>query len=266
MSFRGLSAALCLVLFAPITSARAERLTDEQVKALIEDIDKGYDIWKDDLEKRNLDDAKITTPERTIDVKTVLKDFEKAIDAVKDRFKPDYAASPEVLALLRLGSDVERYSRRPGETPSSAWTALSAKLESLAEAYDLDWPVESIRAQAARLNDGEVASRIERIERSAKQLEGEADKAAKADKSLDKATREGLKTSIQDLERTAKDVRERVKDDRPAANEVGQLLSRTRDLEGMITRLRLSPGGTSAWDGIESGSDMLARAYGLRRP
>jgi hypothetical protein len=46
MSFRGLSAALCLVLFAPLTSARAERLTDEQVKKLIEDIDRGFDTWR----------------------------------------------------------------------------------------------------------------------------------------------------------------------------------------------------------------------------
>jgi hypothetical protein len=266
MSLRALAASLCIAAVLPTGSARAERLNDEQVQKLIEDIDKGYDTWKEDLEKRNLDDAKITTPERTIDVKSVLKDFEKAIDAVKDRFKPEYAASPEVLALLRLGSDVERYSRRPGETPSSAWTALSAKLGTLAEAYDLGWPVESIRAQAARLNDGEVASRVERMEKSAKQLEGEADKAAKADKSLDKAMREDLKTSIQGLERTAKDVRERVKDDRPATHEVGQLLSQARDVEGLITRLRLSPAGNSAWEGIESGSDTLARAYGLRRP
>jgi hypothetical protein len=266
MSFRGLSAALCLVLFAPLTSARAERLTDEQVKTLIEDIDRGFDTWKDDLEKRNLDDAKITSPERTIDVKTFLKDFEKAIDAVKDRFRPDYAASPEVMALLRLGSDVERHSRRPGETPSRAWSALGAKLGALADAYDLSWPVESIRAQAARLNDGELASRVEQMERSVKQLQGEAEKAAKADKTVDKATREGLKTSIQGLERTAKDVRERVKDDRPAATEVGQLLSQTREVEGLITRLRLSPAGNSAWQGIESGTELLARAYGVPRP
>jgi hypothetical protein len=264
MSLRAFLATLCLVA-APAGFARAERLTDEQVKRLIEDIDRGFDTWKDDLEKRNLDDAKITTPERTIDVKSFLKDFEKSIDAVKDRFRPDYAASPEVMALLRLGSDVERDRRRPGQTPSSAWSALSAKLGDLAGAYDLSWPVESIRAQAARLNDGEVAARVEQMEKSVKQLEDEAAKAAKADKSLDKAAREGLKTSIQELERSAKDVRERVKDDRPAAHEVGQLLSQTRAVEGLITRLRLSPAGNSAWQGIESGTDLLSRVYDLPR-
>src|SRR5262245_25565083 len=118
MSLRRLAALLCLLAAPPAGAARAERLTDEQVKKLIEDIDRGFDTWKDDLEKRNLDDAKITSPDRTIDVKSFLKNFEKAIDTVKGRFDPDYAASPEVLALLRLGSDVERWTRRPGETPS----------------------------------------------------------------------------------------------------------------------------------------------------
>jgi hypothetical protein len=185
---------------------------------------------------------------------------------VKDRFKPEYATSPEVLALLRLGSDVERYNRRPSQTPSSAWTALGAKLGNLADAYGLAWPVESIDAQAARLNDGEVASRVEQMERSVKQIEDEADKAAKKDKTVDKATRERLKTSIQQLERTTKDVRERVKDDRPAATEVQQLLSQTSSVKGMLTRLNPSPAAGPSWQGVEAGTKLLARAYGVPWP
>jgi hypothetical protein len=256
--------ALALLLVVPALSPAAERLTDEQVKKLIEDIDGGYKTWKEGLEEKNLDDAVITSAERTIKVKDFLKDFDKSIDVVKDRFKPENAASMEVMSLLRRGSDVELRNRRQGLTPSSEWPALGSKLAALAGSYGVGWPVESMNVQAVRLNDGELSSRVAQMEKSAKQLRGDAEKAAKADKKIDKATRESLKTSIQDLERTAKDVRARVEGDRPAAIEVGKLLSRTGEIKGTMDKLSLPAGG--AWPAIDSGAEALAFAFKLPRP
>lgn len=263
---RPLCAALALALALPFAAAAAERLNDEQVKKLIQDIDQGYDAWKRGLEKENLDDAVITSAERTIKVKTFLVDFEKAIDGVKDRFNPGYAASPEVLALLRRGSDVELRNRRQGLTPSSEWPALATKLGSLAAAYAADWPVEDMNFKAARLNDGELASKAEHVARSAKLLQGESDKAAKADKSIDKAARESLKRSIQALEQKAKDVQARVKDDRPASVEVTGLLSQASDVKATLAKLSLASAGGEGWRGIQSGLEALAHAYALPRP
>jgi chaperonin cofactor prefoldin len=259
-------AALAVALALPIGAAGAERMTDEQVKKLIEDIDGGYRTWKQDLEKENLDDAVITSAERTIKIKDFLKDFGKAIDLLEGRFKPDHAASLEVLALLRRGSDVELHNRREGRTPSSAWTPLGSKLEALARAYQLAWPVESMSVQAVRLNDDELAGRVERMEDAVKQLQGETEKAAKANKAIDKATRESLKGSIQQIEQAAKEVRSRIKDDRPAAVEVGQLLSQTAKVKETLTRLSLLSVGGSAWRGVESGAEALARAFDLPKP
>lgn len=266
MDSRRLCAALTLALLPSIGSAGAEHMTDEQVKKLIEDIDLGYDTWKKGLEKQNLDDAVITSAERTVRVKSFLEDFEKAIDVVKDRFKPNYAASPEVLALLRRGSDVELRNRRQGGAPSSEWPALGSKLGTLAAAYGLAWPVESMNVQAARLNDGELASRVEQVAKGAKLLQSETEKAAKAAKSIDKATRESLKLSIQRIEQKAKDVQSRVKEDRPASVEAGQLLSQTRDVKEMLIKLSLSSAGGASWKGIESGTDAIGHAFGMAKP
>ena len=258
--------ALALALLLPGSLPAAERLTDEQVKKLIEDIDRGYKTWKEDLEKRNLDDAVITSAERTVKVKDFLKDFDKAIDTFEGRFKNDYAASPEALALLRRGSDVELRNKRQGLTPASAWAALAAKLDALAHAYGIGWPVESMNVLAARLNDGELAAKVESMEASAKQLQRDAEKAAKADKSIDKPTRESLKGMAQQLQQTAKDVRERIKDDRPASVEVGRLLGETAKLKDQLGKLSLATATASAWNGVESGAQALARAYELPRP
>jgi hypothetical protein len=263
---RHVCAALSLVLSLPIGAVAAERMTDEQVKKLIEDIDTGYDTWKQALEKKNLDDAVITSAERTIKVKDFLKDFEKAIDVLKDRFKPEYAASPEVLALLRRGSDVELRNRRQSLTPDSTWAALGLKLGALAHAYEVPWPVEDMNVRTARLNDAELASKVEQMEKATKQLQAEADRAAKANKTIDKPTRESLKSSIQQLERKAEEVRSRIKDDMPASVEVGQLFSQAGKVKETLARLSLSPAGGPSWQGIESGLEALAHAFNLPKP
>jgi hypothetical protein len=263
MSLARWFAALCLALVVPTLAPAADRLTDEQVKKLIDDIDAGYDAWKHGLEKRNLDDAVITSAERSIDVKSFLQDFEKEIDLVKDRFQPNSAATNEVLALLRRGGDVELRNRRQGLTPSSEWTALGSKLGALAAAYRVAWPVESMNVQAARLNDGELATRVEQMEKSVKQLLKDTEKAAKADKSIDTPTRESLEVSIEELESTTKDVRSRLKDDRPASTEVAQLLSQTAKVKAMLTTHSLSSAGGAAWQGIDSATVTLALAYDL---
>jgi hypothetical protein len=170
----------------------------------------------------------ITSAERTVRVKDFLKDFEKAIDVLKDRFKPEYAASPEVLALLRRGSDVELRNRRQGLTADSAWAALGLKLGALAHAYEVAWPVEDMNVRTARLNDAEL--------------------------------------SIRQVEQKAKEVRSRIKDDMPASVEVGQLFTQWGKVKETLARLSLPLTGMPSWREIESGLDALAHAFGLPRP
>jgi hypothetical protein len=265
---RRVAAALVLALVCALPAAlpAAERMTDEQVKKLIEDIDGGYRTWKQDLERENLDDAVIRSAERTVKVKDFLRDFDKDIDTLKGRFKPGYAASPEVIVLLRRGSDVELRNRRQNLTPRSAWSALSAKLGSLAAAYELPFPVESMDAQGVRLNDGELAARVQQTEKAFKQLQGETERAAKANKAIDKGARKSLEGSIRELEQTAKDVGSRIKDDRPANTEVTRLLTGTGKLKEALTRLSLPTSGGGSWPAIDSGTDALARAYDLPKP
>jgi len=263
---RRILVAFAVALALPIGAAGAERMTDEQVKKLIEDIDAGYRTWKQDLEKENLDDAVITSAERTVKIKDLLRDFGKEIDVLQGRFKPDHSASLEVMALLRRGSDVELHNRRQGRTRSSAWTPLGSKLEALAHAYELAWPVESMSVRAVRLNDGELAGKVKQMEDAAKQLQDETEKAAKAAKSVDKATRGSLKSSIQQIEQMAREVRSRIKEDRPASVEVGQLLGQTTKVKETLARLSLSSAGGPAWRGIESGTEALARAFDLPKP
>ena len=263
---RRIAVAVVIALGLPLAAMAAERMTDEQVKKHIQDIDGGFDTWKQALEKSNLDDVVITSAERTIKVKDFLKDFEKSIDAVKDRFRPDYAATPEVLTLLRRGSDVELRNRRQSLTPDSAWVALAAKLSTLAHAYAVAWPIEDMNVRPSRLNDSELAAKVEQMEAAAKLLRADSEKAAKANKAIDKPAREALKGQVQQVEQTAKGVRSRIKDDMPASVEVGQLFSQVAQVRDALAKLSLASAVQASWRGIEPGIEALAVAYDLPRP
>ncbi len=263
---RRIAIVLALVLGLPLAGRAAERMTDEQVKKHIQDIDAGFDTWKEALEKKNLDDVVITSAERTVKVKDFLKDFEKSIDAVKDRFRPDYAATPEVLTLLRRGSDVELRNRRQNATPDSSWLALSAKLGALAHAYEVPWPIEDMNARPARLNDDELAAKVEQMANAAKALRSDAEKAAKANKAIDKPSRESLKNEIEQLEQMSKGIRSRIKDDMPASVEVGQLFTQAGKVRDSLAKLSLTAAVQTSWQGLQAGVEVLARSFDLPKP
>ena len=82
-----------LLAAAPLT-ASADRLTDKQVDATIDQVKKSYDRWKDGLEKANMDDAVIRSAAGTTDVKQFLKGFKDDLDKLDDKFGSQYYRDP----------------------------------------------------------------------------------------------------------------------------------------------------------------------------
>lgn len=265
MTRRRLLTVLAIALAVPAGAARAERLTDEQIRGLLEDLDRAGQTWKKDLEREDVDKQVITSAERSVSVKAFLKDFEKAVDTAKSRFSSTNVADTEVLAVLRLGSDVEARSRRQGGTPWSSWVPLGAKLEALAGAYGVAWPIQSMDVAGGRVNDAAVVAKLDQLAVAAGRLRTEAEAAAKADKAIDKPSRDSLKASIQLMERLAKDVRSLTKSDRPASREVDQLLAEVGKVEATLTRMSILS-RMGAWQAVDASAQVIARAFSKAKP
>jgi hypothetical protein len=244
-----------------------ERPTDVDIKKLSEAIDKGFDVWKDALEKNNLDDAKLTSASGTVDVKRFLNDFENEIHAFKDRFgKPD-SAGPEATALLRRASDVERrYRANPSNTGAAAWSAMSAQFEQLADAYGTPWPIESTETRAMRLSDQELGAHLSALEQNSKQAKNEFDRSMSKDKSTPKTAREEVKRSFDGFTKQVKTLREDVKDRRPAQASAVAVLTSASTLGQRGSGLSLSPTGQSVWHSVDQHCEAIARAFGLPWP
>ena len=214
------------------SAVAAERVTGEQVKVIIEDIEKGFEVWKKDIEEHNLEKSMIMSARGSITLESFLEDFEKAVENVKDRFQPrNNAANSEVVALLRLGNDVVLQNRRQNQAPRSTWVPLASKFDALARAYHLTWPPQGTYVQPQRLSDGELAERVEQLKKSAEQLWDEKKNAVENDKSINDATRQSLEQSIKQLEKMADGIHSRIDSGLPAASRSGTALQPGEDGE-----------------------------------
>src|SRR5215204_1080035 len=120
-------ALLAMATLASIAAPAAaqDQLSDRDVKALVSRIEEGRnqfdDALDDELKRKVLRGAS-----GEVNVKDFLDDFQKNIDRLEERIKPDYAASAEVGTLLRQATAIETFFRQhaPGTKGESEWNRL----------------------------------------------------------------------------------------------------------------------------------------------
>ena len=246
--------AICVPAFAQ------DRLTDRDVKALVSRIEDGRDKFDNALDG-DLKNKVLRGPNGEVDVKNFLNDFQKNIDRLEERLKPEYAASAEVSTLLKQGNSIDTFFRqhKPGTKGESEWNRLAGDLKTLATAYGATFPLPD-NATVRRIGDGEVAGTAEQLSKSASQLKKSLDADLKKNPAVDKATRDEILQEADDWSKEAKALRSRVKDGKPSSGEAQQVLSRASRLQSFIKNNQV-PAAASAWAGLNGQVQALAAAY-----
>ena len=121
-------------LTAPVASA--ERLTDKDMRQLIERIDNERDRFEDQLDGK-VKSSIIRNAAGETDVTKYLDDFQDKVQKLKDRYTTSYAAGAEVTTVLRQASEIKRFmaTQPAGFDGASEWNRLEASLGELAAAY-----------------------------------------------------------------------------------------------------------------------------------
>ena len=244
------AAAVCSIC---MTAFAQDRLTDRDVKALVARIEDGRDKFDDALDS-DLKNKVLRGPNGEVNVKNFLDDFQKNIDRLEERLKPDYAASAEVATLLKQGTSIDNFFRQhaPGTRGESEWNRLAADLKALGGAYGAAFPLAE-NAPVRRFGDGEVAETAEMLSKS-------LDADLKKSTTIDKASRAEIIQEADDWVKEAKALKSRVKDGKPSSGEAQQLLSRASRLQSFIKKNQL-PAATTAWAGIDGQVQAIASAY-----
>jgi len=244
----------------------ADRLLDKDVKQLIEQIKSARDRFDDELDD-NAKHSRFRSPNGEVDVHQFLEDFGDQIDRLKDRFKDDYSASTEARVVLQQATSIDRFvhSQPPGTKGESEWTRLADHLKALAATYGTTFPLPT-DAPVRRLNDKEVETAADGLERGAEQLGKAIESAMKNDKSFDPVAGKSLVTQADQLSHGAKALREQLSDEKPSSAEAQRVLQQIAQLRAAVEGRALPSPIVNAWSALGSNIRIVSQGYGAGVP
>ena len=161
-------------------AAAAERLYDRDVAKIIDrandDLGKFLGNMKSDAKG-----AKVTRGGAEYDVSDYLSDLKEEGARLEERFSGDGKASPNATAFLQKAKGFDGFvDRHPGFTGADKqWQALRPTLQSLADAYEVDWSGDLTTWQATRYSDAEVGGLAKQLDSDIKSYSAVLTKAAK---------------------------------------------------------------------------------------
>ena len=255
---------IALLLF-PVPAIAADRPTDRDLQRLIERLNEERDRFEDQLDG-TLKRATLKGPQGDVIVERVLDDLQANVSTFRDRYTPAYAAGPEANTVLRQATGIHRYmsSQAPTLKGHAEWNRVATTLGEIAAAYGSTFPLPE-GAALRRYNDPEVKKAAEQVGAGADRLKNALDTALKADKSIDKATREGALKEVESLKTAAKTLASRIGDQQPASADAKALLDRMTAAQTAAARSS-APTVQTALGGLRAASATIARGFWIAAP
>jgi hypothetical protein len=256
-------AAMLLVPAAPVrvSGQEAERLSDKDVKQVLEELDRSRDRFEDALDG-NVKSSVIRGANGELSVSRYLQDLQDNVKKLKERFTPQYSASKEAETVLKQGTEINTYIKaQPAEMKGgSEWDTMARQLSRLARAYRTTFPLPP-DATVRRMNDAETAGAAEEVARQADQFKKQIDQ----EKAIPKPARDAAKKDVDALIKQAKAVKSRVADGQPSTAEVRTLMDLMSKVGTFVgAQSMLLPGTTGAWKAMQAPLDKLNQAFSLK--
>jgi hypothetical protein len=254
----GFTLLLGVALPRSASAQAAARLSDKEVKTLIEQVDTARDKFEGNLDN-SVKNSTIRTPSREVSVKDALQDLQDNVKKLKDRFNGDYSASAEAEVVLKQTTNIDTFMK---STPTiakgrSEWEKLAGSLKTLAGAYGTTFPLPD-GASVRRMNDKETAAAVEALEKSANEFKDRVGD----DKTLSDADKTAGRKAADDLARAAKTLKSRVDDGKPSTAEAKQVVAMLSSLSA-FHGMHAIPAGADAWQGVQGAMGKLEQAFSM---
>ena len=248
---------LICVWSVPALAQAPERLSDKDVKALIDKVDEGRDKFEGNLDGQ-FKGSTLRGPTGETKVAGALQDYQDNTQKLKDRFTADYSASAEVTTVLKQSTAIDTFmqgapSAMQGRTE---WDSQTTNLKNLAKSYGATFPYAD-GGQVRRMNDKETAGAATAIATAAGRFKSDLDKAT----TLAKPDKDAAKKDADLLIKQANAVKSRTSDGKPATGEVRQLVDQVAKVQTFVGAHSI-PTMTN-WEAVQTSLGKLQQAFGL---
>ncbi|HSP06416.1 MAG TPA: hypothetical protein VLR94_04525 [Acidobacteriota bacterium] len=255
---------LLLVFFVIFTSLvfaqQPARLTDDQVKKLVDEAMKTSDKFRDAFKKV----ASVTT--RTgvkVDVPQYMKDYDETFKKFKDAFDKNGVPSVDLVNLLRMTNELDGFMTRNPDAAGagSEWQAHKFNMDRLAQAFHTQLGEDS--APPKRMSDDQVKGLMEGLKEGSKSLGKSVQDAMKKDKSFDKSTTDATMQSLKSLQKSAETLSDLYNDKKPFSVEMQGFIKQMDVIKSFLTDHPLSTAIQSQFEKLEGKSKQLTDEYGI---
>ena len=238
--------------------AGPERLSDKDVKTLIEQVDVGRDKFEGNLDGQFKASTLRGPSGSETKVAGALQDYQDNTQKLKDRFTADYSAGAEVATVLKQSTAIDTFMQSAPSAMKgrSEWDQQSKNLKHLAESYGTTFPFPD-GAAPLRVSDKETAATAAAIATSADRFKSDLDR----DKTLPKPEKDAAKKDVELLIKQADAVKSRTSDGKPATSEVRQLVGQVTKLQAFVDTHSL-PTMTN-WQAVQTSLAKLQQAFSL---
>ena len=124
-------------------------------------------------------------------------------------------------------------------------------------------PTGAVAQEPTRLSDDQVERLLERIEKAADKYRESLDDALDKSPLDDSKREEDINKYVSEFEDATDRLEKRFDDDKEAAEDVREVLTRAARIDGLMGRYTLTDRAQSDWRLVRTDLDELARAYGV---
>ena len=242
----------------------AHRLTDKQVKTLLDDIRTELADFEDSMDPQ-VRKSILRSQLGETDVEAFFKDLGESRDKAENRLGYSYSASTEVATFLRQASAFEVRSEAGWSLygAEGSWKSLRPMLVRLANAYGIDWTADPGTWRSRRKSDGEIQDFIDALAANVTSFRKVFQKDLKRDKSLSKQERKTLVARAMDLEDKAAGLSQGFRKTKSVDTGATRLEASVVLFEEALGDRELTAGSAAAWAGIRESLATLNEEFDL---
>lgn len=256
-----------VALMGFVTTIQAQkpyRETHEQVKGIIQRIEKGAEAFRGSLLDALLQ-TRLDHTQREDTITHFIKDFEEATNRLKDRFHDDNTAEAAVEEVLWRGVIIEDFMSHHGLTQRAQrdWREVHQNLNALARAYHIGWNWASSSRAPYRVSQENMKALMEGIEKQADRFRSSLDEALDKSKFDGGKWKDAINGYVRDFEVTTDQLKDRFNDNYAATGTVGEVLRRAAWINQFMQRNSLTTRAQNDWTALRGSLEELARAYNV---
>jgi hypothetical protein len=253
-----LASTLSLWSVPALAQAAPERLSDQAVKALIEQVDVSRDKFEGNLDG-DFKGSTLRGPTGETKVAGALQDYQDNVKKLKDRFTGSYAASAEVTTVLKQSNAINAFmqSQPLSMKGRSEWDTLTGSLKQLAGVYGTTFPLPD-GAAVRRMNDKETSDVAAEVASAANRFKSDLGKIT----TLPKPDRDAARKDVDLLVDYANNVKSRTGDGKPATAELTQLVNQVAKVQTFVAAHPV-PTAMTNWNAVQGSLAKLRPAFNL---